>query len=117
TITVACQFIINLAARFQEHFPCQVDIITCLTTLIPKMHIRGHKDDCLYWFSFNSTPCVGRTHEESLETPWSENNQAGASTREMNAGHRQDTLNNLFSDWNWLKVQGMSAWNLPSQSP
>ena len=45
------------------------------------------------------------THGETVEHPWSENNQAGSSSSEMNPGHRKDFLDDIHSFWNWTKIQ------------
>ncbi|TFK58606.1 hypothetical protein BDN72DRAFT_734284, partial [Pluteus cervinus] len=72
---------------------------------IPKMHIKNHKERCQYRWAFNFTPHSGETCGETIETSWAELNQAASSTREMNAGHRHDTLDADIGHWNWKKVQ------------
>ncbi|KAF8511104.1 hypothetical protein JB92DRAFT_3118385 [Gautieria morchelliformis] len=108
TYDVACQYMVHLVTRFQQHFPHMVPVVSRMTALIPKMHLAGHKLDCGYRWSLNFTPGVGRTCGELIETVWSELNQANGSVKEMNHGHRHDTLDDLYSDWNWSKVQNMS---------
>ncbi|KAJ7479061.1 hypothetical protein FB451DRAFT_1031983 [Mycena latifolia] len=75
--------------------------------LVPKMHLQGHKDDCRYHWSLNWTKWMDRTDGERIEGNWAEAKQAGGMTKEMNAGHRHDTLNDFFNDWNWIKVQNL----------
>ncbi|KDQ05894.1 hypothetical protein BOTBODRAFT_122150 [Botryobasidium botryosum FD-172 SS1] len=106
---IACQYWINLLKRFKASFPRQVSTATTLRYGVGKLHIQGHTEDCMYRHSLNYMDCCGRTHGEAVETCWAEGNQAGASTREMNAGHRHDTLDDFHGDWNWRKVQNMSA--------
>jgi hypothetical protein len=68
------------------------------------MHIRNHKDDCQYRYSFAYTDCVGDTCGEGIETSWSEGNQTGGSTKKQNKGHRHDELDKFHGHWNWEKV-------------
>jgi hypothetical protein len=44
-----------------------------------------------------------------IETCWAEQNQTGGMVKEMNKGHRHDTLVNFSGDWNWLKTRQMGA--------
>lgn len=107
TYDVGCQYTINLVQRFIKHFPDLADRIDLVTVRVPKMHILGHKYDCMLRYSLSYTTGVGQSHGETVEHPWAENNQAGISTREMNPGARHDTLNDLHGFWNWVKVQKM----------
>ncbi|KAF8520555.1 hypothetical protein JB92DRAFT_2786172 [Gautieria morchelliformis] len=107
TYDVACQYMVHLVTRFRQHFPTLVPVVFRMTALIPKMHLAGHKLDCGYRWSLKFTYGMGRTCGELIETVWSELNQANGSVKEMNHGHRHDTLDDLYSDWNWSKVQNM----------
>ncbi|KDQ18432.1 hypothetical protein BOTBODRAFT_171279 [Botryobasidium botryosum FD-172 SS1] len=106
---IACQYWINLLKQFKASFPGQVSTAVTLRYGVGKLHIQGHTDDCMYRHSLNYMECCGRTHGEVVETCWAEGNQAGVSTREMNAGHRHNALDDFHGDWNWRKVQKMSA--------
>jgi len=75
---------------------------------VPSLHILGHNEDCQIRYSLAYAEGVGRTHGEGIETCWAEQNQTGGMTKEMNAGHRHDTLNDFSGDWNWQKTQQMS---------
>jgi hypothetical protein len=55
---------------------------------------------------------MGRTDGERIEGTWGEAKQAGGMTKEMNAGHRHDTLNDFFNDWNWVKAQNLGLCSL-----
>ena len=70
---------------------------------IPKMHLVGHKDECQIPFSFNYIRGVGRTDGEAIERFWAEANQLAASTKQMNAGHRHDKINDHCGGSNWYK--------------
>jgi hypothetical protein len=52
---------------------------------------------------------MGRTDGERIEGGWSEAKQAGGMTKEMNSGHRHDTLTDFQNDWNWVKTQNLSC--------
>ncbi|KAJ7732066.1 hypothetical protein DFH07DRAFT_755417 [Mycena maculata] len=115
TYDIACQYSIKLVERFRNAanegvFPSFISsAIERLQLLVPKMHLQGHKDDCRYRWSLNWTKWMGRTDGERIEGTWAEAKQAGGMTKEMNAGHRHDTLNDFFNDWNWIKVQNLAT--------
>lgn len=112
TYDIACQYYIHLVERFTNpkfEFPERVKAaVHRIVMFVPKLHLKGHKDDCQYRWSLNFTCCTGRVHGEGIEGSWGEAKQAGGSTKEMNAGHRHDVLNDFQIDWNWCKAQGLS---------
>ncbi|KIM89480.1 hypothetical protein PILCRDRAFT_47875, partial [Piloderma croceum F 1598] len=103
TYNINCHYEKSLMEHFAVHFPDLQDIIKNLICLIPKLHMRGHKNDCQYEFSLNYTKCCGQMGGELIEGSWSEAKQAGGSTQEMNHGHCHDTLTDQQNDWNWIK--------------
>ena len=109
TYDVACQYYVYLKARFEANFPDLAHIIDIMYLLVPKKHLDGHKDNCKYRFSLNYTEGVGRSHGEGIEASWAESKQSGGSTRQMNHGHRHDTINDLHNYWNWNKLRGLGA--------
>ncbi|THU92548.1 hypothetical protein K435DRAFT_800385 [Dendrothele bispora CBS 962.96] len=74
---------------------------------IPDLHIKGHKDDCMVVFGTPYQWCVGHFHGETAEYYWVELNQVGGYTRQMNDGHREDTIIAHHNDWNWRKTVNM----------
>jgi hypothetical protein len=52
---------------------------------------------------------MGRTDGECIESICGEAKQADEMTKEMNTGHRHDTLNDFFNDWNRGKAQKLSV--------
>jgi hypothetical protein len=116
TYNVACQYYVNLKARFADNFPDLADFIDLMRLLVPKMHLDGHKVDCRYRFSLNYFKGAGRGHGEGIEASWAESKQSGGSTRQMNHGHRHDTLNDFHNYWNWTKLQGLGTSFLFSKS-
>ena len=101
---IGCQYSINLEARFQKQFP--ITTVSDLEILVGKMHVRNHVEECHWRCSLNYTPGVGRLDGEVAERWWSEANQLAGSTKQMNPGHREDTLNDHINDWNRRKMQG-----------
>ncbi|RXW23175.1 hypothetical protein EST38_g2660 [Candolleomyces aberdarensis] len=71
---------------------------------VPKVHVKNHIKACQHLWAFNFLRYSGETYGEMIETAWAENNQATSSTKEMNDGHRHDTLDNLTNYWNWCKL-------------
>lgn len=108
TYDVNCGFSIKINKRFEKNFPHLLATVKAATYCVPEFHIKGHKDDCQDRYSCRYTPGCGRTHAEGVEHLWSETNQAGISTREMNPGARHDALNDFIGFWNWRKVEKTS---------
>lgn len=104
---IGCQYTVNLRSRFEEQFP-KTDV-SGLEVLIGKMHVQAHIDSCQWRFSLNYTKGVGRMDGEAVERWWSEANQIAGSTKQMNPGHRDDTLDDCIRDWNRRKVQGQGV--------
>jgi hypothetical protein len=104
---IECQSSINRVARFKKWFPDVVDVVERITGCIPKAHLRNHKDDCQYRYSFNYTEGVGCTCGETIETSWTEENQVAGSTKHQNDGHRHDNLDDYNNNWNWEKSTKM----------
>ena len=101
---IGCQYSVNLGDRYKQQFP---EVNTSeLAVLIGKMHVSNHVDECQWRRSFNYTPAVGRMDGEVAERWWSEANQVAGSTKHMNPGHRDDTLDDVINDWNRRKMQG-----------
>lgn len=75
-----------------------------VTFLVPKFHLPAHITSCQWAFSFNWTKGVGRTDGKEPERGWANINAAASSTKDMGPGHRRDTLDDYFGDWNWKKL-------------
>lgn len=112
TYDVACIIIHNLLTRCREYFPEKVAMLENLQVLLPKLHMYAHKDLCQIVYSLAYSTGFGLSHSEGVETPWAEFNIAGLPTREMSAGARHDALTDLFSFWNWRKVEKMGTFGL-----
>ncbi len=81
---------------------------------MPKLHGRGHSEDCRYLFSFDYASNVGRMHGECIKSGWAEGNMAGPGTREMNPGHCHETLSSFYNKWNYqqtIKLGEISSLN------
>lgn len=72
--------------------------------VIGKMHGQMHVEACQYCHSLYYTRGVGRTDGEEAERFWAEANQVAGSTKQMNPGHRCDTLDDVINDWNKTKL-------------
>lgn len=109
---VACQYNVNFIRRVMKWFSDDIDWAMEILFRVPMMHILGHKDDCQYRFALQYTRGVGLAHGETVEHPWAEGNQTGGSTKEMNAGHRHDSLDAFHNFWNWSKLQKLGKLNI-----
>ncbi|KAF4608969.1 hypothetical protein EYR40_001322 [Pleurotus pulmonarius] len=104
-----CQYSVNLVSRFQASFPDVSPLVQKMRAAIPALHIMGHRDGCQYNFATAYMDGVGHFHGETAEHYWPEANQLGPQTRQMNNGHRQDTLIDNHSDWNWKKTANLTV--------
>ncbi|KAJ6474802.1 hypothetical protein C8R45DRAFT_935329 [Mycena sanguinolenta] len=94
TYDIACAYVVNLETRFKDHFPNLLERVAKIRWGIPALHIQGHQDSCTYLFGTAYMECVGHFHGETAEHYWPEANQLGPHVRQMNLGHRQDTIIN-----------------------
>lgn len=104
TYDIACEYVVNLEPRFAKHFPDQLERIKKMRWGVPALHVQGHQDSCTYLFGTAYMECVGHFHGETAEHYWPEANQLGPHVRQMNLGHRQDTIINHHGDWNHKKT-------------
>ncbi|KAJ6563164.1 hypothetical protein B0H10DRAFT_1966261 [Mycena sp. CBHHK59/15] len=95
TYDIACEYFVHLEERFENNFPDLVPMIKC------------HQDSCTYLFGTAYMECVGHFHGETAEQYWPEANQLGPHVRQMNNGHRQDTMIHHHGDWNHKKMMNM----------
>lgn len=85
-------------------FPTKKDLIARTQFSIDALHVNDHLDRCMYLLSAAYQDCTGHFHGVGTEQYWSENNQMGPQTRQMNPGHRQDKIIAHHNDWNWKKT-------------
>ncbi|KAJ7116742.1 hypothetical protein C8R46DRAFT_1170407 [Mycena filopes] len=107
TYDIACQYIIYLEERFAKQFPDQLESVKKIRWGVPALHVQGHQDSCSYLFGTAYMECVGHFHGETAEHYWPEANQLGPHVRQMNLGHRQDTMINHHGDWNYKKTASL----------
>jgi hypothetical protein len=112
----ACQYCVNARKRFAEFLPDVAPIIERARWAVPALHVQGHKEDCMYAFSTAYMEGVGHFHGETAEHYWPEANQLGPHVRQMNTGHRQDTLDDHHGDWNWKKTMNLCGSLIPCLS-
>lgn len=110
---IACQWSKHVLDRFTKLPDGIADAALSMTLyfVVPKLHLRSHKIDCQGNFSFNNLVGVGRTDGEGVERNWSSNNDAAGATREMREGHRHDTLDDVFHDYNYRKITDLGESN------
>ncbi|KAJ7801345.1 hypothetical protein B0H14DRAFT_2615380 [Mycena olivaceomarginata] len=80
TYDIACEYVINLEKRFEKHFPDQLKSIRKMRWGVP-----------------------------AFQHCWPEANQLGPHVRQMNLGHRQDTMINHHGDWNYKKTMKIAS--------
>lgn len=107
TYDIWCQFSVKLKERFAKSFPHLMPLIDCLRGAIPKMHIHNHIAACQLIWALNFIKYSAETYGEAIESGWAEQNESSGSTKEMNAGHRHDSLDDIFGFWNWLKLTSL----------
>lgn len=100
----ACSFIVNILSRFTDHISDMTDVIKRTRFSIDSLHIHNHLDKCMYLLAACYQSCSGHFHGVGTEQYWSENNQMGPQTRQMNPGHRHDKIIEHHGFWNWKKI-------------
>ncbi|KAK7046323.1 CxC2 domain-containing protein [Favolaschia claudopus] len=109
TYDIACEYFVNLEERFKTHFPHLVPRLQRMRWGIPALHVQGHQDSCTYLFGTAYMECVGHFHGETAEQYWPGLNQLGPHVRQMNNGHRQDTMIVHHGDWNYKKTAQLAS--------
>lgn len=107
---VICMYKKRLLDRILAFRPDLAEVIKRLTYLIGKFHHGAHIEHCQFENSASFESGVGRTDGEEVERLWAEMNQASGSVKQMTAGNRHDTLNDMFLDNNWRKNEGRGTW-------
>ena len=105
TYNVACSYLKGILERWKKGGlpPYLRPVVEKLQVLLPQLHMLAHREWCQTEFAVCYTRGAGHSNGEAVEPVWGEHNAAGLSTREMNGGARHDTLNDIFSFWNWVK--------------
>ncbi|KAH9486111.1 hypothetical protein JR316_0000175 [Psilocybe cubensis] len=106
---MVCSYWVNIVSRFKVYFPDLVEIVKRLSFLIPLVHVHNHKENCEYLYSSAYQSGAGHFHGETAEHEWVELNQLAPQVRQMNNGHRQDTLIDHHGDWNFKKMANMAS--------
>lgn len=108
---INCSYRIHRLARFQQNFQeCHSALVARIgkvRDIINEIHMNGHGkngQECFDLFNGHHMPGMGHNPFESVEQVWAEWNQCGASTRQMSAGHRHDSLESQGGNWNWQKI-------------
>jgi hypothetical protein len=112
TYDIACEYFINLEQHFKKSFPNLVPMVKRMRWGVPALHVQGYQDSCTYLFGTVYMECVGHFHGETTEQYWPEANQLGPYVRQMNNGHRQDTMITMINhhgDWNHKKTMDIGV--------
>jgi len=109
---IACQYFAKLWDRLNgPNFPPSLrvnrDAIE-LKPAIPKFHLAAHEERCHTKYSLNLQPGAGRLDGEVIERDWAKLGGAANSTKEMSAGSRRDTLDDICGDMNYVKLKSTS---------
>ena len=108
---IACQYFRNLWKRIgSAHFPESLRIDRDKVNIkpaIPKFHLPAHQEQCHTSYSLNLQPGTGCLDGEVIERDWAKLGSAAKSTKEMSAGSRCDTLDDMCGDMNYVKLKMM----------
>jgi len=113
---IACQWCRHLLERM-EKLPAKLHLPKTLKLRyrVPKFHLPAHVQKCWAPYSFNFSPCVGRTDGEGVERSWSTLNGVARCVSMMGQGGRMDTLDDFCNDHNWMKT--INAGTCPVTAP
>ncbi|KAJ7921959.1 hypothetical protein B0H13DRAFT_1866198 [Mycena leptocephala] len=103
TYDIWCHYGVKLAAHVEQLFPSMSSIVAKIVGAIPKMHILNHIERCQLEWNLNWLSYCGFTVGEMIETGWGVHNLTAGSTKEMNAGHRHDVVDDTSNNWNWRR--------------
>ncbi|PPQ86897.1 hypothetical protein CVT25_012538 [Psilocybe cyanescens] len=106
---IACQWFINLFKRIESDWPEHIKPRpnASLTPAIPKLHEPMHMQADHQVYSLNFIPGVGLSDCKCPEQVWSSHNTLSNATKTQGPGLRQDTLDDHFGFWNWMKYISM----------
>lgn len=107
-----CQYSIHFNDRMQSRFPHLAAILDDIRGAVPKLHVHGHGEKCSLYCSFTYTKYSGMTCGEGIESAWAEQNHAAGSMKEQSTGHRQDTLDDYNTYWNWTKLDRLCEFSI-----
>lgn len=106
---VVCQWFVHFWKR-NRSLPPSVRLQlpeSAVDAKVPKFHLQSHTEECHAPYAFNYTTGGARTDGEGVERNWKGLNGQAASTSEMGAGGRYDTLDDCCGHMNWRKTVGM----------
>lgn len=110
---IACQYHKKFPKRISDHFSPEIQLNISdikIQWAIPKKHIIVHGPNHSQ-YSLNFLPGVGRTYGEGIESSWSHMNPVSMSTKEMGPAMRHEALDDHWSSWNWIKIQGLGTFS------
>ena len=111
---VNCQYLINFLKRLLKMSEMDPHFKTIQSVKLPELrgsvgsfHVRMHKPDCQTKQNPEFLPGFAKNWGDQTEHAWSKHNHDAPMTKEMTTGHRQDRMNDGFSDTNITKVHDM----------
>ena len=107
---VNCQYSRKIRQRFSNNFADIPPALDRISYLVPKAHLPGHIDDCVYEYSPNFIEGSGRTDGEALERDWAIMNHLATSVREMAPADRHEVLEDHMNEINFKKISVMRTW-------
>ena len=109
---MVCGYGVNIPNRAKNRSHYLGTLLIALATMrfvIPALHIVNHIAKCMYVFGTNFLAMLGHFYGETAEHYWPELNQLGSFTKQMNAGHRHNTIINHHNDWNFKKMINLGS--------
>ncbi|PPQ89278.1 hypothetical protein CVT25_001361 [Psilocybe cyanescens] len=108
---ICCQWFINLFKRIENDWPPEIKppANVHLAPAIPKLHKPMHTQDNHHVYSLNFIPGVGLSDCECPERVWAPHNPLANAIKTQGPSSRQDTLDDHFGFWNWLKYVNLGA--------
>ncbi|VDC01759.1 unnamed protein product [Peniophora sp. CBMAI 1063] len=112
---VVCQYCVNLGGRLARIRPTSViwagaqsfaklSTVGHISYVVPKFHLYAHKFWCQIRYAFGLLFGTAITDGEEIERLWSGIKAAAPSLREMGPGANNDTMDDIFGAWNWMKT-------------
>lgn len=102
---INCQYLINFKRRIHKWMELCPGLASIKSLNLPQLqgyvggwHVNAHKSECRVKQSPEFHPGAGRYEGEGMERVWAWNNDLAVRTKEMTPGHRQDVLNDQYSD-------------------
>lgn len=115
---ISCQYLINFLRRLDKWRKLCPTLPSIKSITLPRIegyvgcwHVNAHKPECRVKQSPEFHPGAGGYEGEGMERVWSGTNDLSLRTKEMTPGHRQDVLNDQYSDLNVRRIHDLGMYN------